>query len=71
MAPQMTMTRAEQLEFSRAAQALYRRGANDLGHLLSGVAASAKVDSDRYDRAAAAYRAWLMFDEPRQNEQEG
>jgi hypothetical protein len=44
---------------------MYARGRNDLGHLLSGVAASSVVSPDRYDAAAAAYRAWLVFDEPK------
>ena len=64
----VTMTRAEKLEFARAAQAMYFRGQNDLGHLLSGVASvrdGVQIRPDVYDEAAKAYRAWLVFDEPK------
>lgn len=61
----MTLTAHEAGEFSRAAKAMYSRGANELGHLLSAVAAKKTVPLSQYDRAAGAYRAWLVFDEPR------
>jgi hypothetical protein len=52
-------------EWSRAAQAMYRRGRNDLGHILSVGAAIRVMSIGQYDRAAAAYREWLVFDEPK------
>ncbi len=61
----VTLNDHEVNEFSRAAAAMYKRGQNDLGHLLSATAAVRTVPADQYDRAAAAYRAWLVFDEPK------
>lgn len=52
----MTLTATEVLEFSRAATAMYARGENDLGHLLSAVAAAGTVAIAQYDRASSAYR---------------
>jgi hypothetical protein len=61
----MTITDHEAAEFARAAQAMYKRGQNDLGHLLSATSAVRHVPIVQYDRAASAYRAWLVFDEPK------
>ena len=63
----MTITQHEAAEFSRAAIALYARGQNELGHLLSATAAVRTVPLAQYDRATRAYRAWLTFDEPKGN----
>jgi len=61
----ITLTRTEQLEFGRCAQAMYQRGQTLKGHQLSAVAASVTVSLARYDGAALAYRQWLAFDEPK------
>jgi hypothetical protein len=61
----MRITDHEAAEFARAAQAMYKRGQNHIGHLLSAVSAVREVPLHQYDRAAAAYRAWLVFDEPK------
>lgn len=63
----ITLNAHEVKEFARAASAMYQRGRNDLGHLLSAVAAKRIVPIAQYDRAAEAYRAWLAFDEPKAN----
>jgi len=60
----ITLTAHERREFARCAQALYRRG-SPLGHTLSAVAAKGSAPIAQYDRAAEAYRAWLVFDEPK------
>ena len=61
----MTMTQHEQVEFGRAAHALHERGAHVEGRALSEVAGKTIVNDQDYDRAAALYRAWLVFDEPK------
>ena len=61
----VTPTAHERAEFRRAATAMYARGANARGHLLSVVAALKVVPLAQYDRAASAYREWLVFDTPR------
>lgn len=61
----VTLTDHHVAEFARAAQAMYARGENALGHLLSAVSAKRTVPAEQYDRAAEAYRAWLVFDEPK------
>lgn len=59
----MTLTAHEKAEFSRCAQAMYQRGANAQGHLLSALAAKSEVPTQHYDLAAKVYRAWLTFNE--------
>ena len=61
----MTLTTHARAEWSRAAKAMYARGANDLGHLLSVCAAKGAVPAYQYDRGAEVYRDWLVFDEPK------
>ena len=61
----ITLTRTEQLEFGRCAQAMYQRGHPLRGHQMSAVAASSTVSLERYDGAALVYRQWLCFDEPK------
>ena len=63
----MTLTLAEKTEWSRAAKALYARGANAEGHLLSACAAKGEVPIAQFDRASEVYRLWLCFDEPKQS----
>lgn len=60
----MLLTNTERAEWPKAAKALYARGANAQGHLLSACVAKAEVPLEQYDRAAAAYRLWLCYDEP-------
>lgn len=61
----MTLTANEISEYQRAAKALYARGATEQGTLLSVVAAKKTVPTEQFDRAGKAYRAWLVFDEPK------
>jgi hypothetical protein len=61
----MTLTTTEQLEWARCAQAMYRRGCNAEGHLMSGCSAKVSMDIEQFDRAAKVYRGWLVFDEPK------
>ncbi len=65
MTPTTITTLHERAEFRRAAQAMYARGQNDHGHLLSAVGAKGWVPTAQYDLAAEVYRAWLVFDEPK------
>ena len=58
-------TAHERAEWSRCAQAMYARGRNDIGHLLSAAAAISPLSLDQFYRAATAYRAWLVFDDPK------
>ncbi len=60
----MTPTEHEKREWSRCAVAQYAAGRNDAGHLLSGCAATPRngaLSLERFDRAMATYRAWLVF----------
>jgi hypothetical protein len=61
----VTVTEHEATEFSKAATAMYARGENATGHLLSAVAAKRSTTIEQYDRAAKAYREWLVFNEPK------
>ena len=64
----MRLTHHEVMEWGRAAQAMYARGQNDLGRVLSATAAIGEhvdIGLGEYDRAATIYRAWLVFDEPK------
>jgi hypothetical protein len=61
----MTLTDHDKAEYARCAQAMYARGQNANGHLLSAVAAKGVVPIQQFDRAASVYRAWLVFDEPK------
>ena len=61
----MTTTAHQRSEWSRAAQALYARGCNAEGHLLSACATKEVLPIAQFDRAGEAYRAWLVFDEPK------
>lgn len=56
----MKLTAHEKKEFSRAAAAMYKAGRNPDGHLLSAVAAKSDVPAAQHDRAARAYREWLI-----------
>lgn len=61
----VTLNAHEVAEFARAAKAMYARGESALGHLLSAAAAKRVMPIEQYDRAANAYRKWLVFDEPK------
>ena len=62
----MPLTDHEMTELSRCAKAMYARGCNAEGHLLSAVAAKKVAPLLQFDRAKEVYRAWLVFDEPKQ-----
>lgn len=70
MTTETTLTLHEFSEFTRAAIAMYARGCNPLGHLLSVVAAKrifrGPVEERQLDAARDIYRNWLMFDEPKE-----
>lgn len=55
----------QKLEWARCAKAMYARGRNDLGHLLSAAATFESLPIQRYDHVSEVYRAWLVFDEPK------
>ncbi len=61
----MTVTAFRRDEWSRAAKAMYARGRNDLGHMLSVAAALPELDIRRYDEVNDVYRRWLVFDLPK------
>ncbi len=52
-------------EWNRCACALYARGMLDGANLLANLAAKKIMPIRHYDAAAAIYRAWLVFDEPK------
>ena len=55
----------QRMEWARCAQAMYARGRNDLGHMLSAAATFHILPTQRYDAVSKVYRAWLCFDEPK------
>lgn len=59
------VTAYEVAEWARCAQAMYARGRNDLGHMLSGRAARRYLTAAEFDEAATVYRDWLAFDQPK------
>lgn len=61
----MKLTDHEIREWARCGQAMYDRGRNDLGHIMTARAAVHMMSVALYDEAAAIYRAWLVFDEPK------
>jgi len=61
----MRLTELEKKEWPRCAQAMYLRGEPGIGHMLSAVVAIGECPIAQYDKAADAYRAWLVFDEPK------
>jgi len=61
----MVLNDHERQEWSRCAKAMYSRGQNALGHLLSACAAKGIMPIEQFNRAASVYRAWLVFDEPK------
>lgn len=69
MSQHIQPTEHERAEWSRAAHAMYARGRSDLGHVLSAAAAIKPLTLAQFDRAATAYRAWLVFDEPQRQQQ--
>lgn len=56
------VTEYERAEWSRCAKAMYARGQNGLGHMLSAAASKSVLPTYQFDMAANTYRAWLVFD---------
>lgn len=61
----MTISAHHASEFARAAQAMYARGENALGHLLSATSACKTVPDTQFALAHSAYCAWLAFNDPK------
>lgn len=55
----------ERTQWAKCAQALYARGCNAEGHLMSAAASKPSLTVEQFDRAAHVYRVWLCFDEPK------
>lgn len=65
MATRMHPTTHERAELRRCADAMQRRGETAMAERMERVARFPWVLSTEFDPVMKAYRAWLVFDEPK------